>query len=105
LLLIGEAHAPLEELDIQSEGKLPLQSKEAVAYYPAFYPFVEKVYDYFAFHQVDRDLPLIEDGHHNLVVMDTIIESQTLFYKLFKDCNAINNLLYFNVFINHMSLL
>ncbi|GAK00704.1 Gfo/Idh/MocA family protein [Geomicrobium sp. JCM 19055] len=46
LLLIGQAQAPLEELDIRSEGKLPaLQSKEAVAYYPAFYPFVEKVYD------------------------------------------------------------
>src|SRR5690606_13038530 len=65
---------PLEELKIQFQGKVqPNLSKEEDAYYPAFYSFLEKVYDYIVNNKIDEDLPLIEDGHQNQIVIDKIL--------------------------------
>lgn len=72
-LCFGKKDGLLEELMVQSQGKVPSYlSDETRAYFPAFYPFLEKVYDYIAFNKIDRDLPLIEDGHQNQLVIDKI---------------------------------
>ncbi|RPF50651.1 Gfo/Idh/MocA family protein [Aquisalibacillus elongatus] len=41
-------------------------------YYPAFYPYLEKVYDYIAHDQLDGDLPTVHDGHENQKVLDEV---------------------------------
>lgn len=72
-LCLGKINDQLEELDIQFKGKVPQHlSDEASAYYPAFYPFLEKLYDYIVFNKIDEDLPIIEDGHQNQIVIDKI---------------------------------
>ncbi|MBW8347871.1 Gfo/Idh/MocA family oxidoreductase [Bacillus sp. IITD106] len=74
-LCFGKINDPLEELKIQFQGKVPPNlSEEAGAYYPAFYPFLEKVYDYIVNNKIDEDLPLIEDGHQNQIVIDKILD-------------------------------
>lgn len=73
-LSLGKVNEQLEEIKIQSQSKVPLHlSKEASAYYPAFYPFLEKVYDYIVLDKIDKDLPTIEDGHENQIVIDEIL--------------------------------
>src|SRR5690606_14468067 len=72
-LCFGDMNGQLEELKIQLNVMVPQHlSKEASAYYPAFYPFLEKVYDYVALNKIDEDLPLIEDGHQNQLIVDRI---------------------------------
>ena len=74
-LFIGKINGPLKELKFQFKGEIPLQLlKKARAYYPAFYPFLEKAYDYFVFDKRDEDLPVIEDGHQNQIVIDKILD-------------------------------
>lgn len=70
---MGKINEQLEEIKVQFQRKVPLHlSEEASAYYPAFYPFLEKVYDYIVFNKIDKDLPIIEDGHENQIVIDKI---------------------------------
>ncbi|MDR4886302.1 Gfo/Idh/MocA family oxidoreductase [Fredinandcohnia sp. QZ13] len=72
-LFWGKINEQLEEIKVQFQRKVPLHlSEEASAYYPAFYPFLEKVYDYIVFNKIDKDLPIIEDGHENQIVIDKI---------------------------------
>jgi len=72
-LCLGKINEQLDELKIQFRGKVPLNlSGEASVYYPAFYPFLEKAYDYIIFNKIDEDLPTIEDGHQNQIVIDKI---------------------------------
>ncbi|WP_229720167.1 hypothetical protein [Oceanobacillus neutriphilus] len=48
-------------------------SAEARSYYPAFYPFLEKLYEYISDDKLDEDLPTIEDGHKNQVIIDKVL--------------------------------
>ncbi|MGD6900329.1 Gfo/Idh/MocA family protein [Bacillus infantis] len=73
-LFLGKINDQLEEIKIQTQRKVPLHlSEEANAYYPAFYPFLEKVYDYIVLNKVDVDLPTIEDGHKNQIIIDQVL--------------------------------
>lgn len=73
VLRFGEAGGRLTEIALPPPREAPsCISAEAQAYYPAFYPFLEKVYDYIKCSQIDADLPLIEDGHRNQAVLDRI---------------------------------
>lgn len=72
-LRFGKASDRLKKLDPLRQLKVPQHlSKEASEYYPAFYPFLEKVYEFIAFNKMDNDLPLIEDGHRNQIILDRI---------------------------------
>ncbi|SMQ80653.1 Predicted dehydrogenase [Bacillus sp. OV166] len=71
-LLFGKANEQLEVINVeQRKGPVHL-TDEANAYYPAFYPFLERVYDYIVYNRIDEDLPTILDGHENQVVIDKI---------------------------------
>ncbi|WP_100011726.1 Gfo/Idh/MocA family oxidoreductase [Lentibacillus sediminis] len=72
-LSFGRINEPLQKIEIPSHEAVPSHlSKEASAYYPAFHPFLEMIYDYIINDQADKDLPTIEDGHENQVIMDKI---------------------------------
>lgn len=74
-LFLGKVNEQLKEIKIQPQRKVPLHlSEEASAYFPAFYPFLEKVYDYIVLNRIDKDLPIIEDGHENQIVLDKILD-------------------------------
>ncbi|WP_043933804.1 Gfo/Idh/MocA family protein [Bacillus sp. EB01] len=73
-LCIGKINDELEELKVEFKEKVPTHlSDEARAYFPAFYSFLEKVYDYVISDKIDEDLPIIEEGHQNQVVIDKIL--------------------------------
>ena len=73
-LLFGKANEQLEVINVEQRiGPVHL-TDEANAYYPAFYPFLERVYDYIVYNRIDKDLPTIFDGHENQVVIDKIFE-------------------------------
>lgn len=73
-LKYGKGSKPLEEIHILQQGQIPFHlTTEVKAYYPAFYPFLEKVYEYITFDKLDRDLPTIQDGHENQVILDKIL--------------------------------
>lgn len=73
-LYYGTAVEPLQEIDIPALTTAPnTLSSEAQAYYPAFYTFINKVYDYIAFHKKDKDLPTIADAHENQTIIDKIL--------------------------------
>ncbi|USK47611.1 Gfo/Idh/MocA family oxidoreductase (plasmid) [Cytobacillus oceanisediminis] len=75
-LCFGEANKELTEITVRKEGSTPSHlSMEASAYYPAFYPFIGKVYNYIEYDKVDSDLPTILDGHVNQVVIDRILSN------------------------------
>lgn len=72
-LYFGKINEVLKEVKVESQLVAPQHlSAEVRAYYPAFYPFLEKVYDYIVFNKIDEDLPLIDDGHQNQIVLDKI---------------------------------
>lgn len=71
-LCFGKVNEQLEAINVlQRQGPLHL-TKEANAYYPAFYPFLEKVYDYIVYNKIDEDLPTILDGHENQLLIDKV---------------------------------
>ncbi|MGE8000809.1 Gfo/Idh/MocA family protein [Lysinibacillus sp. NPDC093190] len=73
-LLFGKANEQLEVINVEQRiGPVHLID-EANAYYPAFYPFLERVYDYIVYNRIDEDLPTIFDGHENQVVIDKIFD-------------------------------
>ena len=74
VLCLGKENGLLEELHLPKSDPIPaLLSMEARAYYPAFYPFVEKVYVYVAEDRLDPDLPTVLDGHKNQKIIDRIL--------------------------------
>ncbi|MGE7925834.1 hypothetical protein ACQKND_21975 [Viridibacillus arvi] len=73
-LLFGKANEQLEEISVEQRISPVHLTDEANAYYPAFYPFLERVYDYIVYNRIDEDLPTIFDGHENQVVIDKIID-------------------------------
>lgn len=76
VLRFGEEGGQLTEIAPPSPKVAPsCISGEAQAYFPAFYPFLDKVYRYIKFGQPDADLPLIEDGHRNQAALDRILGS------------------------------
>lgn len=74
VLTWGKAGEQLKEIQASQTSKVPEHlSQEAKAYYPAFYPFLEKAYEYFVARENDIDLPMIYDGHANQLVLDQIL--------------------------------
>ncbi|KQL21208.1 Gfo/Idh/MocA family protein [Cytobacillus solani] len=73
-LYFGKTNEKLNEINvIKPEIPAHQLSGEAIAYFPAFYPFLEKVYEYMAFEKLDQDLPTIVDGHKNQVILDKVL--------------------------------
>lgn len=73
-LFFGKVNEELKQVLVQTDEKIPTHlSNEARAYYPAFYPFIEKVYEYITLNTLDEDLPTIKDGHENQTVLDRIL--------------------------------
>ncbi|MFO1444099.1 Gfo/Idh/MocA family oxidoreductase [Bacillus sp. Bva_UNVM-123] len=73
-LCLGKMDEQLIDITIQNERKIPPNlSAVAISYYSAFYPLLEKLYEYIVYNKVDRDLPTIEVGHRNQVVLDAIL--------------------------------
>ncbi|WP_422658934.1 Gfo/Idh/MocA family protein [Paenibacillus sp. EC2-1] len=73
-LWYGRANEPLQEIPSPIPITAPSTlSVEAQAYYPAFYTFLDKVYDYIANNKKDKDLPTIVDGHANQLAIEKII--------------------------------
>ncbi|KYD00190.1 hypothetical protein B4102_1202 [Heyndrickxia sporothermodurans] len=73
-LKYGKGSKPLKKIHILQQENIPVHlTLEAKAYYPAFYPFLEKVYEYIIFDKLDRDLPTIQDGYENQVILDKIL--------------------------------
>ncbi|MEM5687670.1 hypothetical protein AAHB49_21700 [Bacillus cereus] len=57
-LFFGKASENLEEVKVETYAEtIPPLSPEAKAYYPAFYPFLNKVYENIIFNKSDKDLP------------------------------------------------
>ncbi|KMK75243.1 Gfo/Idh/MocA family protein [Alkalihalobacillus pseudalcaliphilus] len=50
-------------------------SQEASSYYPAFLPFINKVYNQIIHHKIDKDVPTILDGHKNQLVLEKVLKS------------------------------
>ncbi|WP_337970038.1 Gfo/Idh/MocA family protein [Virgibacillus salexigens] len=73
-LYFGKANEQLNEINIL-KPEIPTHqlSEETIAYFPAFYPFLEKVYEYIVFDILDQDLPTIEDGHANQLIIDKVL--------------------------------
>ncbi|HDR6299815.1 Gfo/Idh/MocA family oxidoreductase (plasmid) [Bacillus sp. RA(2023)] len=75
-LFFGKASENLEEIKIETYAQtIPTLSLEAKAYYPAFYPFLDKVYENITFNKSDRDLPTIVDGHENQIIIDSVLSN------------------------------
>ncbi len=75
-LFFGKASESLEEIKIETYTQtIPPLSPEAKAYYPAFYPFLDKVYENIIFNKSDKDLPTIVDGHENQIIIDNVLSN------------------------------
>lgn len=75
-LYFGKASESLEEIIIEMDEKnIPTLSLEAKAYYKAFYPFIDKVYENITYNKSDEDLPTIVDGHENQVIIDRVLSN------------------------------
>ncbi|MDX8365348.1 Gfo/Idh/MocA family oxidoreductase [Cytobacillus sp. IB215665] len=72
-LLIEKINQPIQEVVVHEQKNKYIElSDVASRYYPAFLPFLEKVYEYLTFEKLDEDLPLIDDGHKNQLVIDRV---------------------------------
>lgn len=75
-LFFGKARENLEEIKVETYAQtIPTLSLEANAYYPAFYPFLDKVYENIIFNKLDRDLPTIVVGHENQMIIDRVLSN------------------------------
>lgn len=75
-LYFGRANEELEEIIVQAQEIAPTHlSREASAYFPAFYPFLDKSYQYIKNNKRDDDLPTVLDGHANQVIIDRILKN------------------------------
>lgn len=75
-LLFAKASEDLEEIIVKMNDKtIPTLSLEANAYYQALYPFIDKVYENITNNISDEDLPTIQDGHENQVIIDRILSN------------------------------
>lgn len=73
-LFFGKTGENLEEIIVEmNEKSVPALSLEAKAYYQAFYPFIDKVYENITYNKSDEDLPTIIDGHENQVIVDKVL--------------------------------
>ncbi|MBE9914661.1 Gfo/Idh/MocA family oxidoreductase [Paenibacillus donghaensis] len=73
-LCFGKANDQLTGIEVE-KPEVPLHlTNEAGAYYPAFHPFLDKVYEFIAFDRMDSDLPTVLDGHENQRAIDKILE-------------------------------
>ncbi|MEI3615042.1 Gfo/Idh/MocA family protein [Pseudogracilibacillus sp. SO30301A] len=74
-LYFGRANENLEKIIVHRQETVPSHlSREASAYFPAFYPFLDKVYQYIENNKRDNDLPTVLDGHVNQIILDKILE-------------------------------
>lgn len=72
-LYYGKINEQLCEILVPLKGEIPQHfSLETRAYYTSFYPLLKKAYEYFTYHKLDADLPTIEDGHENQLIIDKI---------------------------------
>lgn len=72
-LFFGKASESLEEIIVETDDQtIPPLSLEAKAYYQAFYPFIDKVYENITYNKSDEDLPTIVDGHKNQAIIDRV---------------------------------
>lgn len=79
-LFLGKINKPLTKLDVQILENIPSTlAKKARSYYPAFSPFLEKVYKYVKHNVLDEDLPTVFDGHQNQVIIDQINRNDLYF--------------------------
>lgn len=73
-LCLGKVNASLAEIQVP-----PLHdegyglSREAQAYYQAFFPFLEKAYEYLVYDRCDKDIPTIHDAYANQLVIDSFL--------------------------------
>lgn len=74
-LYFGKAKEPLQEVNLHETTVPKFLSPEARAYYPAFYPFLNSVYNYIEMKAFDPHLPTVFDGHQNQIVLDRIREN------------------------------
>ncbi|MEN0641863.1 Gfo/Idh/MocA family oxidoreductase [Alkalicoccobacillus gibsonii] len=73
-LYLGKANQELKEVPFGQLESVPTSlSDEAKAYYLAFHPFLHKVHQYIQDDNLDDDLPTIEDGHKNQLILDEIL--------------------------------
>lgn len=73
-LFYGKGDKQLEEMDMPDHRKIPDSlSPEAAAYYPAFFPFLERVHAYIAKNELHPDLPTALDGHINMLLLDKVL--------------------------------
>ncbi|GGE60490.1 Gfo/Idh/MocA family protein [Priestia taiwanensis] len=71
-LHVAKGKEELTEMRIPSTDIPSYLSENAKRYYPAFYPFLEKVYTYITMNMLDRDLPTFVDGHANQIILDKV---------------------------------
>ncbi|OPA78611.1 oxidoreductase [Paenibacillus selenitireducens] len=73
-LCLGKANESLTEIKVPSlhdeDHRLSL---EAHAYYQAFFPFLEKAYEYMVHSKTDKDIPTIYDAYANQLVIDPFL--------------------------------
>lgn len=75
-LFFGKADESLEEIIVEmNDQSVPTLSLEAKAYYQAFYPFIDKVYENITYNKSDEDLPTIVDGHENQMIIDLVLSN------------------------------
>ena len=71
---LGKGNAELKKIEVLQSSKAPnYLSEVAHAYYPAFFPFLENVYEAIVNNKWNRDLPTVVDGHENQVVLDAVL--------------------------------
>lgn len=75
-LFFGKESDSLEEILVETDDQtIPPLSLEAKAYYQAFFPFIDKVYENITFNKFDEDLPTIVDGHENQMIIDRVLSN------------------------------
>ncbi|SET17951.1 Predicted dehydrogenase [Oceanobacillus limi] len=75
-LAAGKANEKMMESIEEYEKEIPSHlSERTKSYFPAFYTYVTRLYDYLVNGNEDPDLATIEDGHRSQEIIDTILES------------------------------
>jgi predicted dehydrogenase len=72
----------LEEVTIEPSSAAPTHLSSIVkAYFPAFYPFLESLYQLITAKKEDVNLPTIIDGHENQIVIDKVLNGMPTIMK------------------------
>ncbi|MGC4377522.1 Gfo/Idh/MocA family oxidoreductase [Fictibacillus sp. Mic-4] len=75
IVQLGFENQSLENIDIEDILAPKDMPYTASRYYPAFKPFLDKLYEAIVSHRIDPDLPTFSDGHKTQAILDAVRQS------------------------------